>query len=94
MISTVQEGLNIAKIVRDIGVPNYKQARFPLKSGLISDEKKDLCNYPDKQLLQYLSFGFPLSFTNPGSLTNVDITKHYLDLQHPQALDDYLAKET
>ena len=72
-ISTIPQCFQIAEIIRGTGLPNYRQARIPLRSGLnVQVWEYRLRDYPDKFLLQYLKFGFPLSLTDPTSLHNVD----------------------
>ena len=51
-------------------------------------------DYPDKMLIEYLKFGFPLSLFDPDSLHNTSITNHHSALQYPAAVEGYLRKET
>ena len=84
----------LAKIIQDTGLPNYKMARFPIKSGLnLPAWEHYLKDYPDQRLLQYLKFGFPLSLTDPGLLHNIDVNNHFSALQYPTAVQEYLDKE-
>ena len=84
----------MAKAIRATGVPNYRQARFPIHSDLnLKAWAKYLQNYPDKRLLQYLTYGFPLSIQNPDDLNNTKVTNHYSALQYPEAIEQYLTKE-
>ena len=92
--SNVTQYLRMAKIVRESGFPNYKLARIPLNSGLKIDAwKAHLQDYPDKKLVQYLQFRFPLSLKNPDILHNNDVKNHYSALQFPLAIEQYLNKE-
>ena len=50
-------------------------------------------DYPDKMLIEYLKFGFPLSLSTPDSLHNTEVTNHHSALQYPSAINDYLWKE-
>ena len=85
---------HLAKIIQDTGLPNYKMARFPIKSGLnLPAWEHYLKDYPDQRLFQYLKFGFPLSFTDPEVLRNTDVSKHFSALQYPTAVQEYLDKE-
>ena len=80
----------MAKIIQDTGLPNYKLARFPIKSGFnLPAWEHYLKDYPDQRLLQYLKFGFPLSLTDPEMLHN----NHFSALQYPTAVQEYLDKE-
>ena len=93
-ISTIPQCFHIAKTIRDTGLPNYRQARIPLSSGLnLQAWEYRLRDYPDKFLSQYLKFGFPLSLLNPASLYNVDICNHPSALAYPKAVDQYISKE-
>ena len=84
-----------AKIIKETGLPNYRMARFPIQSGLnIEAWRRYLTDYPDKTLIEYLTYGFPLSITNCDSLCNHDISNHYSALQFPVSVDQYLQKET
>ena len=93
-ISTIPQCFDIAKIIRDTGLPNYMQARIPLSSGLnLQAWEYRLRDYPDKFLFQYLKFEFPLSLSNPTSPHNVDIRNHPSALAYPKAVDQYITKE-
>ena len=93
-ISSTNQYLRIAEIIRHSGLPNYKQVRIPIKSGLnIESWKKYLGDYPDQKLIQYLQYGFLLSIKNPELLRNQQVKNHFSALQHPAAIEEYLAKE-
>ena len=93
-LSSVHQYLRIAKTIRESGLPNYKQARIPIKSGLNIDAwKRHLCDYPDKKLLQYHQYGFPLSLKNSHIFNNLSVKNHYSALAHPRAVESYLEKE-
>ena len=95
LVDTIQKCLDIGNTIRQTGVPNYAQARITLKSGLNLDKwEQILDNYPDKMLLQYLKFGFPLSLTSPDQLHNTQVRNHYSANQYPAAIQEYLQKET
>ena len=84
-----------AKIIKETGLPNYRMARFPIQCGLnIEAWRRYLTDYPNKRLIEYLTYGFPLSITNSDSLCNHDIANHYSALQFPASVDQYLQKET
>ena len=93
-ITDSNQYLHIAETIRRTGVPNYKGARIPLKSGLnLEAWEYHLSDYPNKKLIQYLKFGFPLSIQSPDKLTNTDIKNHYTALQYPRKVADYLQQE-
>ena len=93
-ITNIDQCLNIAATIASTGLPNYAQARIPLTSGLnIQEWEKELIDYHDKMLIQYLKFGFPLSLSDPGALKNSSTNNHHSALQYPTAVDDFLQKE-
>ena len=93
-VTSISQYLRIAEIIRLLGLPNYRQARIPIKSGLnIEAWKNHLRDYPDQILIQYLQYGFPLSIKNPQSLRNREVKNHFSALQHPMAIEEYLAKK-
>ena len=78
----------IWRTIRETGMPKYRMARFPIESGLNIDAwAKYLKDYSNKKLLQYLTYGFPLSIINPDSLGNKNITNRFSALQFPGAVD-------
>ena len=94
-IDSIDKCLQVANIIRNTGLPNYRMARIPLTSGLnIPAWEHELQGYPDDRLLQYLKFGFPLSLTSPDSLHNQEVSNHFSAPQYPQDIQKYLSKET
>ena len=94
-IDSIDKCLQIANIIRNTGLPNYRMARIPLTSGLnIPAWERELQGYPDDRLLQYLKFGFPLSLISPDSLDNQEVSNHFSARQYPQDIQKYLSKET
>ena len=90
----IDQVIKIAEIIKETGLSNYKQARFPIKSDLnLPAWEKYLADYPDKRIFQYLKFGFPLSLTNPDVIHNQVIDNHFSALQYPVAIQQYLDKE-
>ena len=86
--------ISMARVIRSTGLPNYRQARFPVHSDLnIQAWERLLENSPNTRLLDYLKFGFPLSLYNHDSLANKDIVNHFSALQYPSAVTEYLHKE-
>ena len=90
----VDQYLKLAKTIRESGVPNYWQVGVPIKSGLnIETWRRQLHDYKDQVLLQYLEYGFPLSIKDSRSLTEQNTKNHFLATQYHQAVSSYLAKE-
>ena len=93
-INSLGEYLRIADTIRSTGVPNYAGARIPLISGLnIGEWERELRDYHDPFLLQYLKFGFPLSLVHPQDLSNITVSNHHSANQFPDAIQEYLQKE-
>ena len=82
-IGTVNKCIELAHTIRANGKPNHQLARYPLKLGLNIERwahyHKD---YPFEKLLQYLIFGFLLSFDNPEHLKNQTPSTHYSASQY------------
>ena len=54
-IDSVQKCLEVVDITLGMGLPNYRMAHIPIKSGLhLKAWEKYLADYPDQRLLQYL----------------------------------------
>ena len=73
----------MANVIRDTGV------QASTHQALV----KYLHDYPDKILIQYIKFGFPLSLRQPGQLSNTNVHNHPSAIQFPQAVEDYIKKE-
>ena len=92
-INSVERCIEMANIIRDTGVPNYKMPCVPIISNLnVEAWEKELAHYPDKHL-QYIRFGFSLSISQPSLLANTEVLNHYSALQYPEAIVKYIAKE-
>ena len=90
----VESYIRMAKAIKAIGVPNYQMARFPVQSNLNIDAWCHcLAEYPNKFLIQYLTFSFPLSLSKDCSPSNTDTVNHYSATQFEDAINDYLSKE-
>ena len=93
-ITDSNQYLRIAETIRQTGLPNYRGARIPIKSGLnLEAWERHLSDYPNRKLMQYLKFGFPLSIQTPDKLTNIDVKNHFTALQHPKEVATYLQQE-
>ena len=69
-------------------------ARVPIILNLnVEAWEKVFSAYPDKHLLQYIKFGFPLSISHPNRLTNNRAVNHHSAIQYPDAIVKYIAKE-
>ena len=85
--NTIDDYIKMATVIRDTKLPNYKMARCPVCSKLNLDAWcRYLHNYHDKQLIQYSTFGFPLSIQDDSNLHKTDITNHHSVIQFPGAI--------
>ena len=90
----LEKYISWALIIKDTKVPNCKEARFPVHSDLNIDAwRRHLVVYSNKHLIQYLTFGFPLSIASTHNLNNTTIVNHHSALQFPKAIHQYLDKE-
>ena len=86
-MDTVDQYVTVAKIIQSTGLPNYRAARFPVSSALnIPAWEAYLLDYPDKRVIQYLKFSFPVSLDENNNLHNIDISNHVSALQYPEAV--------
>ena len=94
LIDSVEKCLEVADVILATGLPNYKMARIPIRSGLnLLAWGQYLADYPYQRLLQYLTFRFPLSIKEGQALSNHDVTNRFSARQFPDAILDYLHKE-
>ena len=90
---TIQCPIELHKMVKKFNKPNFLGARIPVKSQLNIDQWQTyLVDYWDKQLLEFLQFGFPLGFNRQCPLKN-DNTNHKSAMEYPQDIDAYLTEE-
>ena len=93
-ITSIEQLIDIADIIRSTHIPNYKAARIPIKSDLnVEAWETYLQGYSDKRVLQYIKFGYPLSIENAEELCNKEITNHYSARQYPLEVQKYIDKE-
>ena len=93
-IDSIDKCIQVAEIIKSTGQPNYRQARFPISSGLnLQAWEHYLQHYPHQNLLQYLKFGFLLSIECPDDLCNTCIVNHHSATQYPDAVQQYLNNE-
>lgn len=60
-----QQAMLIYDVVRASGLPNYRGCKITLPSGLkIQNWRRYLKNYSDKQVVDYLEYGFPIGYTD------------------------------
>ena len=93
-ISSIEQLMAIADIIRSTQLPNYKAARIPIESSLnVRAWEAHLQDYSDKRVLQYIKFGYPLSLKNSEELCNKEKTNHYSACQYLLEVQKYIDKE-
>ena len=82
------------KLIKETGLPNYLSCRIPIQGQLKPDRWQHyLQNYWDKQLVDLITYGFPLDFDRKVVLQSV--RENYRSaLDFPQEIDRYIETET
>ena len=89
-----QEYLELASAVEASGVPNYKGLCVPLPSSFnLKYIEKEIQDYNDQILLDYLRFGFPLGINKNKDIKNNATENHTSANQFPQAIEEYISAE-
>jgi len=91
-----KEIVQIYQAVRKTGLPNFLKAKIPLPHGLNMQAWKeafDCSNYRDTSLLDFLEFGFPVSFDRQFRL-QCERQNHQSANVNPSQVDKYLTTET
>ena len=85
--------IEMHKIVKETGKPNFLRVRLPVTSQLNVDRWKILLkDYWDQQLLQLLQFGFPLDFNRCCPLKH-EVGNHSSANEFPADIDAYIEEE-
>ena len=93
-IADPREYLDLASAVEASGVPNYKGMRVPLPSSFnLKYIEKEIQDYNDQILLDYLRFGFPLGINKDRDIKNNATENHTSAKQFSQAIDEYIGAE-
>ena len=88
-----EEFREVYDTVRKTCVPNYLEARLPLKSGLcIPSWRKALVDYRDSELVDFLEFGWPLDYTAPVAPTPA-LSNHEKNPLYLSHVNSFLTKE-
>ena len=91
-----QQCLQIYDVVRNSGIPNFAGARLPIPSSLNIPEWRKLIqemDYPDVAIVDFLEFGFPLSFQGDFPLDSEHHRNHPSALDYPNAIDAFIEVE-
>ena len=92
--TVTDDPIHLHRIIKNSGTYNYLGCRIPIKSQLKVDAwARELEGYWDTQLLEFLTYGFPLDF-NRDSKLRCEGGNHNSALQFPKDVDAYLQEET
>ena len=81
-------------LVRKSGLPNYRGCRIPVPSELCIDIwHKLLIDYDDKQVCEFLQFGFPLDYTGDITSSQPPYKNHRGAREFPTFLNNYFLTE-
>ena len=84
------KSFRISQTIKETAKPNDRYVHLPLKSGLnIEVWEKDVADYQNERILNYLKFGFPLSLTNTEVLDNQNVINHYSALTYQVVVLEY-----
>ena len=88
----IQAIVKTANIISQSGVPNYQRAKIPITTTFdIALWHKYLVNYDDKQIMEYLTYGFPLCSSVTQS--NSHVSNHPTAVNYPTFVNKYLQEE-
>ena len=85
--------LEIYNRVFSTGTYNYRCARIPIPSGLNIDAWEHyLVDYEDREIVDFLHFGWPSSFDHQSPLMST-LKNHSSGLSYPRHIEHYIEKE-
>lgn len=87
--------LQICELVELSGVPNFQGCRIELATHFCLDRWEELLReYPDKQVIDLLRYGFPISFEGELDwLGGGEVVNHRGAVEFSEKVDEYLCKE-
>ena len=87
--------VNVCNIVEQSGVPNVEGCKIPLSSKLnLSEWEKRLVSYHDKEVVEFLRYGFPISYRGELHLeANSGVSNHNGATNFPQHIDTFIESE-
>ena len=85
--------LKAHKIITESRLPNFMKCRIPVQTHLKPQVwQKYLTNYWDRQIVDLISFGFPLDFDRSSPLIST-YENHSSAVQYPDQVDKYIQEE-
>ena len=92
--NTIYSYLELFQLLKDSPLPNCMGYRVPVPSTMnISAWEVHLQNYYDKQLIDFLKYGFPLDMVHNAIIDSKFIDNHPTAGQYPQDIGKYIHKE-
>ena len=89
----VQRNIQLHSLVKMSGMPNFKGCRVPIKTAINVEAVKEMArDFPDQEAIEFLEFGFPISFEGMIQQTALP-GNHRGARDFPEAIDDYVRKE-
>ena len=89
----VDDIISLSDRVYDSGVPNYIGCRIPVPSKLnIPYLENVLPNYSDRQIIEFLKFGWPINYTSH-DLPHSKVLNHKGAVEFEDLIDKYVANE-
>ena len=81
-------------LVLQSGLPNYKAVRIPLPSAFDWQYlEQQITDYHDKAILDYIEFGFPLSFTRRSDISSNATDNHASARAYPDKVSSFIQDE-
>ena len=82
----------IYSLVRNFEKPNYRGARIPISKFPMSVWAEKLANYDDRQLIEFLQFGWPVGYEGDG-IPCLNLRNHPSSTNYQLHIENYLSKE-
>ena len=90
---TIPDMLKAYKIITESGLPNFMKCRIPVQTHLKPQAwEKYLTKYWDRQIVDLITFGFPLDFDRSCPLI-ATCENHSSAIQHLDEIDKYIQEE-
>lgn len=80
------------RVINKTGLPNYMKARIPVKSSFNIERWKFWLNGSDNRLIDYLTFGFPLSISEQ-AVCNNSVDNHASSKKFPDQVIEFFQAE-
>ena len=92
--TNIHSYLELYQLIKDSKLPNCMGYRVPVPGSMnISAWEGHLRNYYDKQLIDFLKYGFPLDMIQNATIDSKFVHNHPSASQYPQDVGKYIDKE-